>query len=238
MKIREINNINITIFGDSIPKGIVYLDDKIQIAENCTVNILESFYNIKINNKSAYGQTLIRIVERQEIEKYISSFNISNKNVVFMCVGGNDSDYNWKEVEKSPEQNHCSKTSISEFAETIEKTVLKLKNNNVEVFLCTLVPIDSNRYMENMISKIANPEKIMAFLNNDVTNISRHQELFNNEIIKCAIKHNCPLLDIRSKFLMKRDYLDYYCIDGVHPNLKGQKFLAEKIVEDIEKIDF
>ena len=99
------------------------------------------------------------------------------------------------------------------------------------MFLLTLPPVFSQLYFSNVISKLADGDNVLRFLNGDVSNIYRHQELFNNEVVKCAFRNDVKLIDIRASLLEDRDCLDKYCIDGVHPNQIGQEFLANKIIQ-------
>ena len=44
-----------------------------------------------------------------------------------------------------------------------------------------------------------------------------------------------PPIDITSKFLEIKNYSNLLCDDGIHPNEKGHKIIAEAIKEHIEK---
>ena len=35
------------------------------------------------------------------------------------------------------------------------------------------------------------------------------------------------MIDIRSAFLVRKDYTDYLCEDGIHPNEKGHRLIRE-----------
>ncbi|OLA10604.1 MAG: hypothetical protein BHW12_01870 [Coprobacillus sp. 28_7] len=66
----NIKDKNITIFGDSISKGVSITDGKIVKVENNAVNLLEEHYGISINNKSVFGQTLKRVYDKKLIDEY------------------------------------------------------------------------------------------------------------------------------------------------------------------------
>lgn len=74
----------------------------------------------------------------------------------------------------------------------------------------------------------------MRFFKGDVTNINRHQECFNYEIIKAAAENGCKIIDIRTGLLMDFGYLSGYSSDGVHPNEAGHKVIAEEIIKLID----
>ncbi|MEG1751618.1 MAG: SGNH/GDSL hydrolase family protein [Clostridia bacterium] len=217
------------VLGDSIAKGIVYVDEKLQRSQNSAISILEKELDIQIINLSAFGQTLPRICEKKFIENIIEG---KGKDVVVFSIGGNDSDYNWKEVAISPNKNHIPKTPISQFYNLLDKNIKKLKKNNYTVILVNLPPIHSARFFSNFICKQANGDAVLKFLQGDITNIYRHQEAYNNVIVKCGNKNNCTVVDIRTPLLLNRHYSSLLCDDGIHPNEKGQALIAKIILKE------
>lgn len=224
---------NLVIFGDSIPKGIIYDNGRIKKARVCAVDILTEYYKLdSVKNYSVYGQTLARLTAKGTIDEYLKTVDLSQDNYAAICIGGNDADYDWKTIALSPEKAHLPLTPIDEYAAMLDKAVKKLLNFGHKVYLLTLPPVYSHLYFDNVISKIADGESIMKFLGGDVSNIYRHQELFNYEVIKCAYENNVNLIDIRSALLNDRDCYGKYCLDGVHPNEIGQNFLANTIINN------
>ncbi len=225
-------NTKITIFGDSISKGL-YLDGgKIERVTPSAVDYLKNL-GLNIDNKSVFGQTLKRVVDKGAIEKYLSEINMQDENMVVISLGGNDSDYNWNEVEMFPASFHSPKTSLSEFGEILSDTIFKLRSFGVQVVVCSLFPMDSNKYFKNVLSKKYDGKKILEFLKCDVQNIARHQELFNIECLKNSLKTDAIFLDYRSAFLNLNNYLDFVCDDGIHPNEMGQKMIADFVFSKI-----
>lgn len=226
----KITDYKITIIGDSIPKGLE-LDQNLKVKKlNITaVSELEKKYGITICNNSIFGQTIKRVFKKMIIEDYLSSINKDDHNLLVISLGGNDADYNWVDVGINPNQSHSSKTSFHEFKNYLESITTMLKEKGVEVVFLTLFPMNSEYYFKNVIKKITNGDNVLKFLNYDITNLNRHQELFNNAILINAIKHNCKIIDIRSFFLNEVNYLDYCANDGIHPNEEGQKYIARII---------
>ena len=236
MKNIIINTTHVTIFGDSISKGL-YLDDNLNVKklDDNLSSIIEREYDIEITNNSIFGQTLERFYKKGTIDNYINSYlkireeNPNYSDTVIICLGGNDSDYKWDEVEKEPSFNHQPKTNIYEFEMMLSDIILKLKKIGIEVILTTLFPIESNRFFYNVLSKKYNGERIKEFLNNDLSNISRHQEIFSNKICEVAFKYNLKIIDIRNLFLNERRYIDFTCNDGLHPNQDAQYYIFNQL---------
>lgn len=222
---------NLVVFGDSIPKGIIYEDGRIKKAKTCAVDILHGYFDFDaVINNSVYGQTLARLMSKNTVDEYLESSDGSGQNYAAICIGGNDADYDWRTVAKSPDCYHSSVTAIGQYAQMLDCAVKKLKQANHQVFLVTLPPVFSQLYFSNVISKIADGDSVLRFLDGDVSNIYRHQELFNYEIIKCAFRNDVKLIDIRAALLGDKSCSEKYCIDGVHPNEMGQSFMANAVI--------
>lgn len=230
----NIKNKNITVFGDSITKGVIIDNGKIKKVEHNAVSIIENHYAIKINNISYFGQTLKRAYDKGLIANYFKTIDKNKDNVLIIALGGNDSDYDWEKVSIDPKINHSSKTTLPEFKELLNKINDLAKNNNVYLCLVNLFPLDSQRYFDNVLSSKYNGENILKFLDGDVTNLSRHQEYFNSAIYEFAIKNNIHLFDIRSPFLLKNDFLSNLYLDGIHPNQLGQIEIANILINQID----
>lgn len=224
-----------TVFGDSITRGMKIENGKPMLLETNAINILENKYNIKINNISCFGQTLKRAYTKGLFDEYIQNLDQEKQNIAIIELGSNDADFDWKTVAENFDKPNSPKTTEAEFENLLNETIQKLKKANVEVWITTLLPVCSVKYFEKIISNVANAENILKFFRNDLTVISRHQDVFNLIKIKCAYKNNIKLLDIRSEFMREIDIFSKYEEDGSHPNIEGQKFLAEKIEKLLAK---
>ena len=65
--------------------------------------------------------------------------------------------------------------------------------------------------------------------------LTNWHERYNIEVFKLAINKDIPIIDITSKFLGIKNYSNLLCDDGMHPNEKGRKIIAEAIKEHIGK---
>ncbi len=225
--------LNITLIGDSIAKGITTENMKLTRLENCASVLVGQYLNTEINNLSVYGQTIKRVDEKGIVDKYIANLDKSQNNKLVFSIGGNDADYDWVEVAKSPSENHEPKTPEAEFSYILCKLIKKLQDNGVEVWLTGLPPVLSKLYFKNVICKIADGDKILEFYGGDITNIQRHQELYNLNLMKIANKMNCGFFDIRSIFLRERNIEKLYSLDGAHPNREGHRAIANEIIRQI-----
>ena len=217
---------NICLFGDSLAKGVVLSPERMRyVLSDCNfASLLEKSCDVKINNYSKFGCTIGKGIDI--IEKHCQ--NIEECDTVMLEFGGNDSDHEWNTVSQNPCGDHHAKTELGKFREMYEKTIEKIMAMGKEVILLSLPPIDCKKYF-SWISRDKNGENIKKWLGS-VEYIYRWHEMYNNTVCAIANKMNVKLIDIRSAFLEKRNFSDYICIDGIHPNEDGQKLMCESIL--------
>ena len=223
------NAVKVTVFGDSIGKGVFTDGGKIEVLKENAVSLFEQWRGVKVDNKSGYGQSLKRTYEKGVIDRYIQSLDKTEENIAVLELGGNDADFDWKEVALSPEEAHFPKTRIEEFSGIYSEILKKLTAAGVRAIACTIVPISSERYFENVIGKACDPEKVLEFFKGDVNTIHRHQEMFNNEILKNSYRAGVDVIDLRKQFLDTNEFESLICRDGIHPNATGHERIFEAV---------
>lgn len=226
--------INVTVFGDSIAKGLLLKNGRPAYLKTSAVEIVAKHFDIDIDNKSTFGQTITRFTEKNLVEEYINSLNQDNRNIVVFCIGGNDSDYDWKAIDANPQGNHTCKTALDVFHKLYVLAIQKLKAQNVEVYVCALPVVHVKSFFKNYVCSLANCKNILAFLENDTSMIARQQEVFNNKLREIAQETKTTFLDIRTPFLNVKNLEKFYAEDGLHPNEQGQQLIAQTIINFFE----
>ena len=128
-------------------------------------------------------------------------------------------------------QNQSQKS----FQKILTKTIQSLQNAGFKVFVCSLFPINSKRYFDNVLTKKYDAKKILLFLNGDRKNLYRYQESYNNILRKCVAEANATLIDFRSPLLLKTNFLEYLSDDGIHPNEMVKNLFLEKLIKQLKK---
>ncbi len=72
-------------------------------------------------------------------------------------------------------------------------------------------------------------KNILKIMNNNIERIHTWHSMYNLEIFKIALETNVPVTDITTYFLKQKNYRDFLCDDGIHPNLKGHALIAEAL---------
>ena len=223
---------DISVFGDSVLKGVIYENNVYKVSKNRFSNICEEILGISIENKAKFGSTIN--VGKNIISKNIDLIKETNSKYVVMEFGGNDCDYNWVEISENPNKEYQPKSTINEFIETYSNLIEKLKRLGKEPVLLSLPPIDAIKYFD-YISRKLNADNILKWMDGNKQFLTNWHERYNIEVFKLAINNDIPIIDITSKFLEIKNYSELLCDDGIHPNEKGHAIIADAIKEHIEK---
>ncbi|MBQ1206806.1 MAG: SGNH/GDSL hydrolase family protein [Clostridia bacterium] len=215
----------IKIYGDSILKGVMYNEElkryKLfgyrfdELAEN----------GIEVENNCKMGAT---VDEGFEIMKATLE-DCDEDTVVLLEYGGNDCNYNWSAVAEDPKGEYFPNTPEDKFTETYLKLVEYARNKGAKVAICTLVPIDSERFI-NWVTRGLNYENVIKWMG-DINRIARWQEYYSRLSEKVAHIANCAILDLRSIF--KGSMGNMLGIDGMHPSAEGHTVIREALQKKI-----
>ena len=218
------NNRVISIFGDSILKGVRMLSGTTRYGTTDDIG-LESIcrqHDWVLDNRSRFGctvtkgeQLLNRQLEKDELPA-----------AVLLEYGGNDADFRWSEVAARPYDEHLPNTPLPQFIETLRRMIGSLRAHGVKPVLATLPPISAERYLDWITRDGLNRDSILTWLG-DAEAIYRYQENYSRAIERLASEMRCYLVDLRSAFLEKRVLLPYLCADGIHPSDAGQRLIHD-----------
>lgn len=211
---------NISLWGDSIGKGVIYdeVRGRYAILKESCVNLLAGKLNCRIENHAVMGATA------QDGMKRMNDAFLKKDGVAVLEFGGNDCDMPWKEISLSPRGAHRPKATVDEFEEALTALVHRVNDADMKAVLVTPPPLDAERYFA-WVSRGLNADAILDFLG-DVQHIYRWQERYAAAVRDVAMNTGSRLLDLRDAFLDVRCISDYYCLDGIHPNARGHELLA------------
>ncbi len=224
----------ICAFGDSVMKGII--EDcsraadtiKYKISNFSFVELCRERMGLDILIFAKFGGTInqgINLVEKNR-EK------VSGSTYCVIEYGGNDCSYRWDEVSRNPGSVHNPLTMLEDFRRQYATLIDKIRLKGARPLLLSLPMIDSERYFSH-ISKGLNADNILTWLGGDVNYIGRWHEMYNMAVWGLGVSKQVPVIDITSTFLKRRDYRDYLCSDGIHPNEEGHRLIADAICDSV-----
>lgn len=224
----ELANKNITIWGDSILKGVILdeQDGKYKVMKNNSISSFAEITGCTIKNNAYFGMTSTKAFNR--ITTSIDKQPLEKGDIVIIEFGGNDCDYNWSEIANKPDGIHQPKTTIANFKNSLQNIIDVFKKKEVTPILMNLPPLEPERYF-NWVSRGLNKENLLRFLG-DVAKIYRWQEAYSNAVEWIARQNNCGILNVRESFLISNNYSSQFCVDGIHPNEKGHEKILESLL--------
>lgn len=217
---------SLCMLGDSLAKGVIVDSAKknYTFLKECFVNLFSAATGIVVDNFSKFGCTVTKGLEiaRRYGDK------LKGYDYVVLEFGGNDSNFNWREISERPRDLHMPATPLGEFEEKYKVLVDQVRESGGRPLMLNLPPVDGQRFFD-WVSRNLNRENILRWLYGDVNTISRWHAGYNDAVCRVAAEKKVPLIDIRSIFTGKGKLTDYYCIDGMHLNAKGHKIVTERI---------
>ncbi|MBE6541588.1 MAG: SGNH/GDSL hydrolase family protein [Ruminococcaceae bacterium] len=217
----------ILIFGDSIMRGVYYSEEagRHKLFGERLRGLKELGYEVK--NCSVMGATIG--TGRELIEKRLT-IPAENTTVIFE-YGGNDCDFRWGDISANPSGEFSPNTPHEKFVSTYGECIKYARDLGAKVLICNLVPLDADKYM-NWISRGLNHDNIISWLG-DTSMLYRWHEYYNRTAESIAQKLSCPLIDIRSPFLLSHNYANLLSPDGIHPTVEGHQVIDHLIAEAV-----
>ena len=151
--------------------------------------------------------------------------------------GGNDCDYDWSLVNEAPSAPHEMRTPLHDFIRIMSEMIDTCRENKITPLVMTMPPLAAERWF-NHISRNFDKENILRFLGGDSAKLYRNHELYNNYLTELCRTKNVQIVDMRLAMLEHPDFLSVMCMDGIHPNKDGYKYMSDiwiKQLPDIKK---
>ncbi len=219
----------IVVWGDSVAKGVIFDDrrNRYAISKQTAVKQVSDALGTEIVNRSKMGRTITEgfLTMQTDLEKGLVC------DVGVIEFGGNDSDFYWDQISSAPDRHFESKTPIGLFAQKLREMIAFLKQRGIRPVLMTLPPVNASRYFD-FITRNLNPANILKWLGTRET-IYRFHEQYSAVIAEIARETGCVMIDLRSAFAAQADDPSLLCMDGVHPNDKGQALIGRTVLNAI-----
>lgn len=228
----------IAALGDSLTKGVVLNErNRYSVVEGNFMEIISNELDMQIDNYGKFGCTIgsgNNVIDRHEDE-------IAASDYTFIEYGGNDCDFDWMGIAESPEKEHTPKTTLESFTDQFLGIICRVRKLGSRPVIVSLPPIISEAYFSFFSRFMSEEQKsnVTGWLGGDVGIISRWHESYNRALFKIASCTGTQIIDITTPFDVYRgDLNSMYCPDGIHPNAKGHRLIAETIMDRYLSADF
>lgn len=222
----------ILVVGDSLSKGVIFDEnkEKYTIIKDCFFNLVAEKIDAEMINASRFGSTVTQgsRVLQSNFEKY-------DPDIVVIEFGGNDCDFLWDDIAAHPEIDHIPKTPLDEFDRSINGMIDYVLEKGKQPVLATLPPLYADSYFKWFTgSDREKGRRVLQWLK-DVWHIYWWHERYSNCVQYIARRRDIHCIDVRRTFLQKKDFNEYMCKDGIHPNEAGHKLIFEAVIEHIRE---
>lgn len=208
----------ITVYGDSILKGVLLEDGKYRINREWEERLSRE-HGVEIRNKAHFGSTIGKAMGliRKDAEKPGEAGELA-----VLEFGGNDCDFDWAAISADPDGEYSSKTPPERFREEYREAARLIRRGGREPVLLTLPPIHARRYLRYICRDGLSQENILRWLG-DVDAIYRWQRMYSEMVSCIAREEGLRVIDLRGCFLRDRHSPEeLLCEDGIHPSRVGQ----------------
>lgn len=228
----DLKNNRIMVFGDSVLKGVMYINDGARGKYKLYSGTLEERMadrGIELTRCCHMGATIDAGLER--MRRMLAKGTSFADTTVMFEFGGNDCAYNWQEVSASPEAHHEPKNNIHRFISLYKEAIELARSAGANVMISSLVPIDAAKYMDH-ITRGLSYENILGWLG-DINMLYRWHEGYNRAIEQLADECRIPLFDLRGEFLYTHAFNGLIGDDGIHPTAEGHKMIEDILVSSL-----
>ena len=212
----------ITVYGDSILKGVVLEDGKYRMERGWEKRLAQE-HGLEICNKAHFGNTLGRAMP--QIEKDCAERGEGE--LAVLEFGGNDCDFDWAAIADDPDGSYVCKTPLKDFEALYRKAIRDVENSGRTPVVLTLPPIHAQRYLDFICRNGLSRGNILRWLG-DVEAIYRWQRDYSDTVSRIAADMGVRMIDLRRFFLRDgRSPEELLCVDGIHPSRLGQGLIFD-----------
>lgn len=209
------------VFGDSVLRGVV-LDDAVggYRMHRGRFEDAVSRFHLDIQNNSRFGFTVLR--GSAMLRETVTAEN--HPEFVFLEYGGNDCNFDWQKVADAPDADHEPIVPPEQFARVYAELIDYVASCGSVPVVVLPTPIDSEKFLSWICRRGLSRENILRWLGS-ADMIYRWQEYYAGICEKLAREKACPVIDLRTPFLIRHDYGELICADGIHPTDKGHELI-------------
>lgn len=218
----------ICTFGDSIMKGVVSSEKNTdgkplyRVSDNNFINRLGRQFGISVKNFACFGSTTTQGVKHIDRHKD----DVAESDCIMLEYGGNDCDYNWKEVSENPYVTHIPKNPVDIFVSQYSALIQKIRSMNGNPIIMSLPLIDPDRFFEYLSAGL-NRDNILAWLGGRTMHLYQWHEMYNVELFKMSRRLQVPIIDITTPFWSFETTATFFATTESIPTKKATPLLPK-----------
>lgn len=217
----------IVCFGDSITRGVSYVKGRLRIIKENYPSFLQDLFsnekdpNVVILNKGVFNDNSDLLLSR--LEKDVIK---ERPDYAIIEIGGNDCNFKWSEVAKSPLKEHQPIVPLDRYLDNVKKIIWRLQQESIVPIVLTLPPLEPVRYYHTLSTQFGHTigHSISA-----VGGIEHWHGLYNRSLKKLSNELKVDMIDVRTAIKNAGDLFELISDDGIHPSPSGYKAMSLEI---------
>ncbi|MFT8930206.1 MAG: SGNH/GDSL hydrolase family protein [Sporolactobacillus sp.] len=214
----------IICFGDSVTRGITFLNGRFKIVRNNYPVLLQKGLGDgdTVINKGVFNDNSDLLLQR--LDKDVLELQ---PDLVLINIGGNDCNFRWDQVALLPEEEHVPIVPLARYLRNVKEIADKISKSGAVPVLLSLLPLDPVRYYQSLMAHYS--QNIGHWISY-CGGIEHWHGMYNRALKGCAEKWRIPLFDIRTAFKKKGDLSQLLNEDGLHPTPAGYQAMADSLL--------
>jgi isoamyl acetate esterase len=219
----------IICFGDSITRGVSFVKGRLRIIKENYPTFLQNFFtndsDVDVINKGVFNDNSNLLIKRLEKDVLME-----HPDIVIICIGGNDCNFQWGDVALKPEDEHIPIVPLQNYIDNVKEIVERVKNSGIKPLLLTLPPLDPARYYRSIASQYG---KSISHWISYVGGIEHWHGLYNRSLSLLIEQLDVLSIDVRTALKKAGDLKDLISDDGIHLTPKGYYTMGKIVYEEL-----
>ncbi|MFC4411440.1 SGNH/GDSL hydrolase family protein [Chungangia koreensis] len=220
----------ILCFGDSLTRGVSFINGRLKILKNNYPNVLQNLFNeqsneVEIVNKGVFNDNSCLMMDRLERDVFAEK-----PHYVIIGVGGNDCDFPWVEVAKREQDEYEATVPLEQYRENMTTMISKIQDEGITPILSSLPPLDPVRYYNRIVQSFSSNVSDWIC---KVGGIEHWHSQYNRALKQVAQELDVLIIDVRTAIKRAGDLKELISDDGIHLTEKGYEVFASEIYRTV-----
>lgn len=225
----------IYIFGDSLLRGVMPDENGMYHSTECIdFDGLAKKHDIVIKNYAM--PTFTSKQGRDWMNKTLAA--VEKPDLAIVEYGGNDCDFRWRELAETDELVvNPHRVSLEEFAVTYGSILDDLEAMDIRTVVTLCPQLPPHVYLKHL-SDSGVPEKVIHRYAASDEEFAAEYTAYKKVILKLANERQKSVLNIEKNFANLDNMVEYYSVDGMHPNEKGYHLIHNSFDEFFSNLEW
>ncbi|AZB41527.1 SGNH/GDSL hydrolase family protein [Bacillus sp. FJAT-42376] len=219
----------IICFGDSLTRGVTSVKGRLRITKKNYPYYLEEClkFDSTVVNKGVFNDhsdSLLKRLQKDVLDE--------NPDYVIIGIGGNDCNFNWKEVVLNPEMEHQPIVPAGRFTANMKTMIEKMIMAGITPIVMTLLPLDPVRYYQYLFRQYGSTIGHWISMKGGM---EHWHGMYNERLLTLADEMHVAVADVRTALRQAGTLNELISGDGIHLTSAGYRVAGREISHLIKR---